>query len=465
MRDFSCCGLRLATLHDLLEHYEENHSQQLEELNRRTNEGPRPDPKAAIASNAAAALKDPAQAQQQEQARQRQEAINQQAASQQLDKTQLLATGTNYPSQVEETVGDMEMDDDFSATAGVSPYQVSNAPNVSQFGRPPAPRLDMSATAGSQALLQHQGLRQSTPTTPVSTGRNGPYYQNNPTVSSVNTPTLSAHPTHLQQQQYFTPDSSAPGTPGEIDPDVLNNMSSMNMNMSYLPPTTQPPNYDSASNWGYPSSQQQSEMLDLCIDEPAKRLFQANGIFSNNGNSNNITASNPSGNSTAQSNANSNQAAQSTSAQQLGDNQYTEDSDLARTIREQQKLAGVPDPSADGVPKPFHCPVIGCEKAYKNQNGLKYHKSVSLISPTSQPYLLTSPSTVTILKLSTQTPTAPSASSIRKPSNLTLGRKAWKNINPTSANHAASATRTSTVSSTTNHTLNPVILRYGLATI
>jgi transcription factor SFP1 len=25
--------------------------------------------------------------------------------------------------------------------------------------------------------------------------------------------------------------------------------------------------------------------------------------------------------------------------------------------------------------KPFRCPVIGCEKAYKNQNGLKYHKT------------------------------------------------------------------------------------------
>jgi transcription factor SFP1 len=24
--------------------------------------------------------------------------------------------------------------------------------------------------------------------------------------------------------------------------------------------------------------------------------------------------------------------------------------------------------------KPYKCPVIGCEKAYKNQNGLKYHK-------------------------------------------------------------------------------------------
>lgn len=28
----------------------------------------------------------------------------------------------------------------------------------------------------------------------------------------------------------------------------------------------------------------------------------------------------------------------------------------------------------DGENKPFKCPVIGCDKTYKNQNGLKYHK-------------------------------------------------------------------------------------------
>ena len=94
------------------------------------------------------------------------------------------------------------------------------------------------------------------------------------------------------------------------------------------------------------------EMLDLCIDEPAKRLFQNN---------------------------NKKYVKQSSSSQ-LGDGQYSENSELARTIREQQRLAGVPDPQADGgVPKPFHCPVIGCEKAYKNQNGLKYHKAVCII--------------------------------------------------------------------------------------
>ena len=53
--------------------------------------------------------------------------------------------------------------------------------------------------------------------------------------------------------------------------------------------------------------------------------------------------------------------------------------------------------------KPFKCPVIGCEKTYKNQNGLKYHRlhghqnqklkenpdgTISIIDPESNtPYL------------------------------------------------------------------------------
>jgi transcription factor SFP1 len=62
--------------------------------------------------------------------------------------------------------------------------------------------------------------------------------------------------------------------------------------------------------------------------------------------------------------------------------QYGPNSDIARRIREQQLLAGVPDTTSilpNEEPKPFRCPVIGCEKAYKNQNGLKYHKAVSFL--------------------------------------------------------------------------------------
>lgn len=195
-------------------------------------------------------------------------------------------------------------------------------------------------------LQQHQGLRNSQPTTPVSAGRNGTVYYHNPTVSSVNTPTLTAYPSaHPLQQEYYTPNSSPPATPGDLDGDFLGNMGNMNMgNMQFM----------QGQNQGYGGYDLYNDgMGDYCIDEPAKRLFSLNGGFNQ-----------------------PQQPAQPISAIQLGDGQYSENSELAKTIREQQKLAGVPDPSADGgVPKPFQCPVIGCEKAYKNQNGLKYHKS------------------------------------------------------------------------------------------
>ncbi|KAL9098703.1 MAG: hypothetical protein Q9163_005682 [Psora crenata] len=366
MRDFSCCGLTLPTLHDLLEHYEENHHQHVEELQKRAlNEGPPPDPKAAIASNAAAALKDPTQAQQQQPAR-----PNPHPSTPQRSNTPIPAQRTpkqppqgftSLPtptSQEEEAAGNMEMDEDFaSQPAMAQQYRMQGQSRMiqrNQFGQPAnrAPPLDLTVVNRSNALLQHQGLRHSTPTTPVSAGRSGTFYQNNPTVSSVNTPTLSAHPgAHSLQQKFYTPESSAPGTPGELDPELVGNVGQMDVggSMPFMPQN------NGYSNWSFTPN---SEMPDLCIDEPAKRLYAANGVF----------------------NANMRQQQQQQhgsgcTATQLGDGQYSENSEIARTIREQQKLAGVPDPSADGVSKPFHCPVIGCEKAYKNQNGLKYHKS------------------------------------------------------------------------------------------
>jgi transcription factor SFP1 len=107
-----------------------------------------------------------------------------------------------------------------------------------------------------------------------------------------------------------------------------------------------------ASHQQFPGFGGANDMLDLCIDEPAKRLFSPNGGF--NG---------------------SQQHAQF----RLGGAQYGPNSQIAQRIRDQQILAGVPDALGlmpNDEPKPYRCPVIGCEKAYKNQNGLKYHKSV-----------------------------------------------------------------------------------------
>lgn len=366
MRDFSCCGLTLPSLHELLQHYEEHHAQQMPSSSQRQNPsqmGMPPDSKAAIAAGAAAAVQEQAL-----QERQKAESMNSGQTSATPARSSTPATPRNanssmrpaaadstslhiQPSQDMDAVQDMEMDDETLPTATnlQSQYPMQNQPRMiqrSQFGQPSSarlPPLDIDAL-GRGNPLPHQGLRNSQPTTPVASGRRGNLYQNNPTVSSVNTPTLLAHP--LQQQQYMnTPDSSAPGTPGELSNDFISEYGNMSMDNSQNMMQSQ---YQGFKGYGFGSG---NEMVDLCIDDPAKRLFSLDGGHNNQ---------------------------QRASSSRLGDGQYGEDSELARTIRETQRMAGVPDPQTEGsVPKPFHCPVIGCEKAYKNQNGLKYHKSVS----------------------------------------------------------------------------------------
>lgn len=374
MRDFSCCGLTLPSLHELLQHYEENHTDPVPPSMQKqiqTGSEVRADPKAAIAASTSDAVRNQGRVQQQQQQQQAESSQEGQATPQRSStpitprqpKPSAQVTRGFMPAQPkieqdDDAMGDMEMDDDFSNLQQTH-YPAQNQARItqrSQFGQPASsrvPNLDINTMNMGNPLHQHQGLRNSQPTTPVSAGRNGTMYYNNPTVSSVNTPTLTTYPSaHPLQQQHYTPDSSAPGTPGDLDGDFIGNMGGMNVgNMQYMQSQNQ-------GYGGYDFSNDNG-MGDYCIDEPAKRLFSLNGGF------------NP-----------PQQPAQPTSATQLGDGQYSENSELARTIREQQKLAGVPDPSADGgVPKPFHCPVIGCEKAYKNQNGLKYHKSVSVPAP------------------------------------------------------------------------------------
>ena len=371
MRDFSCCDLTLPSLHELLQHYEEHHTDQVPPSLQKRNANAPPDRKAALAAGAAIAIKGQGRAQQQPQQPDLSQIGLAQAGAQRSStpvtprstqqQAQTVTRGfepmQNPTLQDEDTMGDMELDDDPigpSTNLRQAQYPMQNPAMItqrSQFGQPASsrvPPLDMNALSSQQ---QHPGIRKSQPTTPMSACRNGNFYQNNPTVSSVNTPTLTTHPGgHSLQQQYYTPDSSAPGTPGELDGDLMGNLGNMSMeNMQFMQ------NQNQYGGYGYANG---NEMPGMCIEEqyisePAKSLLSLNGGF------------------------NGPQQPPTSSAVQLGDGQYSENSELARTIREQQKLAGVPDPSVDGgVPKPFHCPVLGCEKAYKNQNGLKYHKSV-----------------------------------------------------------------------------------------
>lgn len=365
MRDFSCCGLTLPSLHELLQHYEEQHAQQMPPSIQKQNSGhisAPPDNKAAIAAGAAAAVQERAQQQRQENGSvntSQVSAMPQRSATLATPRTSQLpprsasaekAPKQSSPSHDLDEVHDMEMDDDSSAPMINirSQYPMQEQPRMmqrSQFGQPPSarvPPLDLNTLNMGNPLQPHQGLRNSTPTTPVAAGRIGALYQNNPTVSSVNTPTLTTYPL---QQSVNTPGSSTPGTPGEAKNDFVGNYSNISIDSNQYMMQNQ---YQGFGQYGYGNG---NEMLDLCIDEPAKRLFSLDGGFNN---------------------------PHQSSSSKLGDGVYTEDSELAKTIREQQRMAGVPDPQLDGsnVPKPFHCPVIGCEKAYKNQNGLKYHKSV-----------------------------------------------------------------------------------------
>ncbi|RAL67892.1 hypothetical protein DID88_008617 [Monilinia fructigena] len=113
-------------------------------------------------------------------------------------------------------VEDMEMDDAIGPMDSTSDTPVQNSHNhqpvqaaqQSMFGQQPRPTINLNST------MQHSGLRTSQPPTPAASSFG---FQNNPTVSSVNTPTLTAQP--MQQSQTFSPETSAPGTPSEMDAD------------------------------------------------------------------------------------------------------------------------------------------------------------------------------------------------------------------------------------------------------
>ena len=347
MKDFKCCSMTLPTMHDLQRHYEEMHAQQMPHSYKPAERNPPPDSKAALATGAAAAVKEQALKSEKQQ-------TPGASASPTATQSPTIATPTQVIPQRRRRASSDFLSPDFPSNQDLDPLQdmdmeMEEPPHSQQKPQAPMPHQPQHAQtpqygqgANSRVpalnldalkIQHHQGLRTSTPTTPI--GRNGPIFQHNPTVSSVNTPTLTAHPAQQQAQYIPTPDSSAPGTPGELDAPF----GAMSMNTAYSVSGQPPQGY----YWG-----NGHEMLDLCIDEPAKRLYSLNGL----------------------------RPPKNQSSSRLGDNQYSENSEVAKTIREQQRMAGVPEPPNDGVPKPFHCPVIGCEKAYKNQNGLKYHKAV-----------------------------------------------------------------------------------------
>lgn len=374
MRDFSCCGATLPTLHDLLHHYEECHAQQTPRTGTSSAQQARNgqhDSK-AHAAKAANTVQQQAQQQKQQQLQGSQttpirtgqpatgqsaltggiQRMLQQQQSQPATPVQQMAQPVAVVTDDMDGVEDMEMDDVPMDTAPETTPISSQRPAQAQqslFGQPQRPNLHLTNTNG----MIHQGLRSSQPNTPSAAGFG---FQNNPTVSSVNTPTLSTQ--SVQQHQYQN-DDSIPGSPAEPDDDF--NQMAMNMNLGNMNLNNMNGmgnmNFGGFGNLGFGNGMN----LDLCIDEPAKRLYSPNGFGSQRA---------------LQQQFNSNFGA---SNGQMG---MGTDQEALRQLRQAHMLQQM-QMQAMGVGnmggmmmmgeenKPFKCPVMGCEKAYKNQNGLK----------------------------------------------------------------------------------------------
>lgn len=368
LRDFACCGSTIPSLHDLLQHYETTHvhlqtpqSLRTSYLMQRTRDNSRLNNKIGGASSAInagqqAALQDQCHISNFQSINRNNippyptiaenngcemghldphHQLQQENQHQRYFPKSMSPARNNSSSEIDE----MELDGIMSSLDDLpdtpprpSHSQLDKRLRQSHFSQLPQLSLDLSSSA-----MRYPGLRNSQPPTPASSGFN---YQNNPTVSSVNTPTLSAQP--MSRSQSFTPVTSGPCTPlgnDESDSPLRNSVQIETMNQK-LAPISYPYSYGTENiGNGY------------CIDEPAKRLYNPNGF----------------------SNQRLNHLAQI--SQNCGNLYHNEP-----LLQAQHSIALV-HPHSNSMMitteehKPFRCPVIGCEKAYKNQNGLKYHKT------------------------------------------------------------------------------------------
>lgn len=331
MKDYVCCDIHLDSMHELLQHYEEAHAAQpTQTMGRTPKDQQYPTSRAVNASSTAEAVQQQAQAHQGVM-----QPHTQMHHSQHMPpnpQSPLFSGQSHDQMGTFDTLDDMDMDDSMSNNHMPQPQGSQFQPQP-QFGRqqPRGPSVNVNLANA----FQGQGLNAATPTTPHAS-QQGMSFQHNPTVSSVNTPSLT---TQTASQQTATPDPSQPSTPGELDPEFLAQMGGLS-NVDYNQLLAQ-------GNMDFTGLNNMVNMNNggsATIDNPEKRLLSKQG-YGNKG-----FPTNP-----AFTNSNS---------------------ELAKRVRENQLLnglAGVGGFVGEEI-KPFKCPVIGCEKAYKNQNGLKYHK-------------------------------------------------------------------------------------------
>ncbi|KAM5378041.1 hypothetical protein ACJZ2D_004652 [Fusarium nematophilum] len=320
MRDFTCCGKILPNLHDLLQHYEEAHTQPSPNTARNnafsqfSQMGMPGAPRMSVSRGTSAAPghggSQALAAQLGQQNRAPGSGMQMMGGQQSAHDAQITSSMASNLNDDMDAVADMEMDD------AVGTMEMDDSQRMHQtrqlFGQQQRPQLNMNTSGLTQ------GLRTSQPPTPAAASFG---LQNNPTVSSVNTPTLTTQgqvPRHGQQVDL---DEDLPGMPMGGSTNDIGDM-----------------------NFG---GNQNNNDSNFCINDPGKHLFSPNGAF-------------PAANRSIQA-----------QLAQLGLTQAQLNDPAANKLL-MQRLQSMMMPEEH---KPFKCPVIGCEKAYKNQNGLKYHKT------------------------------------------------------------------------------------------
>jgi transcription factor SFP1 len=310
-KDYWCCNICHASLHDLMQHMEECHGAQ--SANVLT---PQPVagqtglsfPRQPSLSTAQPMHKAPTSGQ------------SSQPSNAQVTKG--FQTSGSQSKSMLATIHDDPLDSmDFDEPNGGLPQMGIPNPNMAQ--QPFRPQNAPVTSAGQPFSL----------------------LSSNPTVSSVNTPTLS---THTISQSKHTPDSSIPSTPHAANMTNFDTSLDMYNGLGDVQGMPLMDGFDFNNlNFGLPT-----DLGGLTIHDPAKQLSSKNGTLDN---------------------------AQMQFA--FNNGQYAlNDEEINRVLNQQHFPGGIPS-SALGFPgheeKKYKCPVIGCEKAYKNQNGLKYHKQVS----------------------------------------------------------------------------------------
>lgn len=318
-----CCEIAFSDLHKLMEHYEEVHSQ-----------NPSTFPHRASLPGSGRFARRKSSSSNVESMRW----VNQMRGSQTSGingahalRSQPSQDGVNNRSNLStvqdmDTIGDMEMDydqdqapDSHTTNGQNSSSSQANQAQSLQTVNPAGTSRPPPINASLANMIQGKGPVQSPETTPTTAGRR--FGQGNLSVSSVNTPTLS--PKSTQHQQAST------------SPAFTNPATAKIANLS--------------NDFSHLDFRSRNDMLDLCINEPAKALYTDQGGFN---------------------------------AQQFphfgfvnGSATYMKDPvnanpDIAGGQATYFGTGGEED-------RPFRCPVIGCEKAYKNANGLRYHEKVS----------------------------------------------------------------------------------------